>query len=121
MAAAVRRALVVLTPRFRPLDGPIQLLRAEDGDEVGGIRRYLAAETAAYIGCDHAKLVFGHTRHDRAEKANDVGILRCVPQRYLAGCSGPLRESRAWLHGVRNEPLLEDSLLYDDSGILECG
>ena len=55
------------------------------------------------------------------QEAKDVRILRRVPQRQLAGCAAPLRERRARLHRVRDEPLLDDALLDDDFGVRERG
>ena len=117
--AAVGRRLVVLAARLGPLHGRPQLHRAEARDEVGRIRRDLAAEAAADLRRDHPQLVFRDTGDDRAQEAQDVRILRRVPQRQLAGGAAPLGQRRARLHRVRNQPLLDDALLDDDLGVLE--
>ena len=117
--AAVRRRLVVLAARLRPLDRPVEPHRAEAGDEVGRIGGDLAAEAAADFGRDHPQLVFGHAGDDRAEEPQDVRVLRRVPQRQLAGRAAPLRQRGTRFHRVRNQPLLDDPLLDHDLGVLE--
>jgi hypothetical protein len=118
--AAVRRGLEILAAAFGPLHGTIQRHRAEARDEVCRICRDLAAKPATHLGSDHAKLVFRDPGDDRAQETKDVRILRRVPQRQLAGGPAPLRERRARLHRVGDEPLLDDPLLDDDLGIREC-
>ena len=114
--AAMRRRLVVLAARLGPLDRAVQPHRAEARDEVRRIRRDLAAEAAADFRGDHAELVLRHAGDDRAEEAQDVRVLRRVPERQLARRAAPLRERRARLHRVRNQPLLDDAFLDDDLG-----
>ncbi len=119
--ASVRRRLEVLAAGLGPLDGTIQCHRAETRDEVGRIGRDLAAEPASHFGSDHAQLVFGHAGDDRAQETQDVRILCRVPQRQLAGRAAPLRERRARLHRVRDQPLLHDALFDDDFRVREGG
>ncbi len=121
MIAAMRRRLIVLAAGFGPLDRAAQLHRAERGDEFAGVRGDLAAEPAAHFRSDHAQLVLGHAGDERSEEAEDVRVLRRVPERQLAGRGDPVGQRRSRFHRGRNQPLLDDAILDDDIGFGERG
>jgi hypothetical protein len=83
--------------------------------------RNLAAEATADFRRDHAQAVFGDAAHERHDEANDVRILRGIPQRQLARRGQVVRERAARLHRRRNETLLNDAVANDDVGLAECG
>ena len=119
MVASVSCGLVVLASRLHPLHRHPELLRAEDGDEVGGIDRNLAAEAAAHLGRDDAELVLGHAVDEGAQESHNVRVLGRVPERQLSGGLHVAGKGRARLHGIRDEALLDDGFLHDHLGRAE--
>ena len=81
----------------------------------------LAAEAAADLRRDDAQLVLGHAGDERHDEADDVRVLRRVPQRQLAGRRRELRDRAARLHRRRDQPLLDDAIADDDVGRRERG
>ena len=120
MIAAVRCRLIVLAPRFVPLDRPIQLSRTKHREKVGGVRRNLAAEATAHLRGDDADPVFRNSRHHRDQKTQDVRILRRIPQRELARRAAPFGERGSRFHRVRDQSLLHDPLIDDDVRVRKC-
>ena len=116
MIAAVRRRLVVLRAGLDPLHRTPELHRAEHRDEVALDLRNLAAEAAADFRRDHAKAIFGNAADERHDEADDVRVLRRVPERQLAGRRDVVRERAARLHRRRDQPLLNDAIADDDVG-----
>ena len=79
----------------------------------------LAAEAAADFRRDHAQTVLGDAGHQRHDEADDVRILRRVPERHLAGGRHVVRDGAAWFHRGRDQALLDDAIADDDLGGLE--
>ena len=119
VVASVSCALKVFPAAFGPLHRPVEFLCAEDGDEVCRIRGNLAAEPTSNFGRDHTKLVLGNTRHHGAEKPCNVWVLGCVPERQFAGCPRPVGQRRTRFHRIRDQALLDDTLLNNDVRFLE--
>ena len=115
----VDRRLVVLASRLRPLDGNAQLHRAERRDRLVGIVRNLAPEPAADLRRDNPHLVLADSRDHRGQEPRDVRVLRRPPQRQIARCRHVLRDGRARLHRVRDQPLKVDRVLDDHVRLLE--
>ena len=82
--------------------------------KLAGIHRDLAAKASADFRRDHSQLVFRHAGDDRAEKTDDVRVLRGVPERELASRWNHLGNGRPRLHGGWNQSLLNDPFAHDD-------
>ncbi len=119
LRAAVDRGDEVFAAVLDPLDGMTGPLGRDDRQDVAGVKVDLAAEAATDVARDHANLVLWDARDDRKDEARDVRILRRVPDRQLVGAWVPLRDGAARLHGVGDQPLLDEALLDDDLGIGE--
>ena len=82
----------------------------------------LGAEAAAHVGSDDPHLVLGNAEDEGAhQEAVHVRVLRRDPQRQVAGRVLEARDAGPRLHGVGDEPLVDDALLDDDVGALERG
>ncbi len=115
------RGLVVLAACFGPLHRTSEPHRAEDRDELTRILGHLASEPSSYFRGNHAQPILGNPGDDRPYEPGNMGILRCVPERQLAGGLHELCNRGARLDRCRDQALLDDPLFDDDLCRLECG
>ena len=95
-------------PLGRPFDRLMDLGRGPGEDRFLGIMENLGAEPAAHIRCDDPKLVLGDLQHEGAhQEANDMWVLGRGEERVLARRAIEIRNRRAGLHRVGDQPVVD--------------
>ncbi len=123
VVAAVNRRAVALAARLDPLDRPPadQFAREHDEGHVG-VAEDLRTEGAADVRADAADLVLRDAGHEGREKQPlDVRGLARHPDRVFVGARVVPADVAADLHGVRDQPLVDDPLPDDDLGGFDRG
>ena len=101
-----------------PLHGPLQHLGGPHHDRLVGLDVGAHAEAAADIAHQHADLVLGHLEDDVGQRvARDRGILAADMDD--DAIAFPLGHHGARLHGVHDQPLMDDVDLDGMGGRLE--
>ena len=103
-----------------PLDRTPEFFRAPGDQCFLGIVEDLGAEATADIGRIDAQLVLGDAQHEGAhEQANDVRVLAGGDERVVLGRLVIEADSRARLHGIGDETLIDQIDLGDVLGLGE--
>ncbi len=101
-----------------PFDGTSDTRGRPADHGLVGVAEDLAAEAAAHIGGDDAQLVLGDAQHEgRQNQAQHVRVLRRRPQCVVARALVVLRRRRARLHGIGDQPVV-DEVEFGDMGRL---
>ena len=114
VVAAVRVAEERLGSVGGPFDGTIDLSGRPDADGLFRIDEDFGAEAAADVRRDHAQLVFWRNANERRQHhAGHVRVLTRRIQRQGVGSGIVLSDSRAGLHRVGNQTIVDEVDLGD--------
>ena len=105
-----------------PFDRPFDLLGRPRADSLLVVDENLGAEAAANVGRDDAQLVLGRDALKRGQdNSREMRILACRIERGDVNALVIVAESRARLHGVGNEAVVDEIELGDVCGFGEGG
>jgi len=93
----------------RPFDGLGEFTGRPCDKSLLGVKRSLRAEAATDIRRDHPKLVLGNRQNGSSDQKPDhVGVLARRVQRVVTRCAIVFADGGARLHGIRDEPVVDD-------------
>ena len=109
-----------LGPVRRPLNGAADLLRRPDAHHLLGVDGELRAEGAADVGRHDAQLVLGrHIVESGNDNPRDMRVLARDIEREAVVARIVFADGRARLHGVRDQPVVNEVELGDVVGLCE--